>query len=54
MAAASGINEPTIGIIVLVPAVLDGWRYFQPDARWAVWASRAAKIGAVLLVVKSR
>ena len=52
MAAVSGIDEPVIGAFVLAPAVLDGWRYFQPDARWAVWASRAAKVAGVLLVVK--
>ena len=54
MAAASGVAEPAVGALILVPAVLDGWRYFRPEARWAVWSSRAAKIGGVLLVLKSR
>ena len=52
MAAAAHIREPWIGGIVLAPAVLDGWRYFDPDARWPVWASRAAKIGGVLLLLR--
>ncbi len=53
MADATGIDERWIGAMVLVPAVLDGWRYFAPQARWAKWSSRAAKVGLVLLVVKS-
>jgi hypothetical protein len=54
MAAASGLEEPTVGLIVLAPALLDAWRYFRPDARWAAWSSRAAKTGSVLLVIKRR
>ena len=53
MAAASGVDERTIGALVLAPAVLDALRYFKPEARWAKWASRAAKAGSVLLVVRS-
>ena len=30
--------------MILAPAVLDGWRYFHPDAKWAVWTSRAVKV----------
>ena len=30
------------------PASSIRWRYFHPDARWAVWASRAVKVGGVL------
>lgn len=46
-----GWPEPVVGAIVLAPAVLDGYRYFHPDARWAVWASRGAKIASVVLTV---
>jgi hypothetical protein len=53
MATATGIDEPWIGAMVLVPAVLDGWRYFAPEARWARWGSRIAKVALVVLVVKS-
>jgi hypothetical protein len=52
IAVSARIDEPWVGAMILVPAVLDSWRYFDPDARWAVWASRAAKIGFVLLVFR--
>jgi hypothetical protein len=54
MADASGVDERAIGAMVLAPAVLDVIRYFKPEARWAKWASRAAKIGSVVLVAKPR
>ena len=38
--------------MLLLPAAFDTYRYFAPDQKWAVWASRAAKVGMVLLVVK--
>jgi hypothetical protein len=53
MAVSADVDEPWIGALVLAPAVLDAWRYFAPEARWAVWVSRAAKIGGVLLVVRA-
>lgn len=52
MADAARVNERWIGALVLAPAVLDGWRYFDPDSKWAVWTSRAAKAGMVLLFVR--
>jgi hypothetical protein len=52
MASSVDIDERWIGAMILAPAVLDAWRYFDPDAKWAVWASRAAKVGLVLLVFK--
>jgi hypothetical protein len=52
MAISSRIDEPWIGAVVLVPAVLDTWRYFDPDARLPVWLSRAAKVGTVLLILR--
>jgi hypothetical protein len=33
-------------------AVLDAYRYFKPESRWAIWSSRAMKIGWVVLVPK--
>jgi hypothetical protein len=54
MADASGVDERAIGALVIVPALFDTYRYFRPDARWATWASRIAKVGAVLLVIKKR
>jgi hypothetical protein len=52
IAVSAGIDERWVGAMILAPAVLDAWRYFDPDAKWAVWASRAAKVGFVLLVFK--
>ena len=54
MADSIGVDERAIGAVVLAPALLDAYRYFKPDARWAKWASRAAKVGSVLLVIKRR
>jgi hypothetical protein len=52
MAHAAHIDEPWIGALILMPAIFDSWRYLDPDARWPVWVSRAAKVGAVLLVLR--
>jgi hypothetical protein len=52
MAASARVDERLIGALVLAPAVLDGWRYFHPDARWAAWASRGVKVGMVVMVVR--
>ena len=45
-------KEPYVGLLILVPAVLDGFRFFHPEARWAAWGSRAAKLGGVALIVR--
>lgn len=52
MASALGINERWIGALVLAPAILDAYRYFHPDAKWAAWSSRGVKIGMAMLVIK--
>jgi len=52
MASSRRLNERWIGVMVLAPAILDAYRYFNPDARWASWASRSAKLGSVVLVVR--
>ena len=52
MADALRWKEPWVGILILVPAILDAVRYFKPEARWAVWGSRAAKIGGVALIFR--
>ena len=33
---------------ILAPALLDAWRYLDPESSWPVWLSRAAKVGGVL------
>lgn len=52
MADALRWKEPWIGVLILVPAILDAVRYYHPEARWAAWGSRAAKIGGVVLVIR--
>jgi hypothetical protein len=52
MADSIGVDERVIGAIVLAPAVLDSYRYFNRGSGWAAWASRAVKVGSVLLVLK--
>jgi len=53
MAQALGVNEGWVGVLVLVPAAMDTWRYASPHAAWPRWISRAAKIGTVLLVIRA-
>jgi hypothetical protein len=52
IASSARMDERWVGAFVLAPAVLDTWRYFDPNARWPVWLSRAAKVGMVLLIVR--
>lgn len=52
MAEGARVDERWIGAMILAPAVLDSIRYLDPDAKWAVWTSRAAKVGLVLLVLR--
>ena len=52
MADALGVKEPYIGLLILAPAILDTVRYFHPEARWATWGSRGAKMFGVVLVLK--
>jgi len=52
MADALRWKEPWIGALILAPAILDAVRYYRPDAKWATWGSRSAKIGMVLLVIR--
>ena len=54
MAGSIGVDERAIGALVLAPAVLDAIRYFKPEARWVTWASRAAKVASVVLVIKKK
>jgi hypothetical protein len=53
MAASAEVREPWIGASILTPALLDGARYYRPDAKWLKWASRATKIGGALLVIRA-
>jgi hypothetical protein len=53
MAAALQVKEGWVGVMLLTPAALDTWRYAHPEAAWPRWASRAAKVGTVLLVFRA-
>jgi hypothetical protein len=53
MAASARVDEPWIGALVLSPALLDGARYYRPQTPWLKWASRAAKAGGALLIVRA-
>src|SRR5262245_26505702 len=46
---SDGVGEPVVGVLLLTPAVLDGYRYLRPESKWAAWASRTAKIASVAL-----
>jgi len=52
MADAIRWKEPYVGVLILVPAILDIVRYYNPGAQWATWGSRAAKIGGVVLIAR--
>jgi hypothetical protein len=54
MAGALRWKEGWVGPLVLAPAAFDAWRYRNPDAKWATWASRAAKVGLVIMVIRAR
>src|SRR6266850_722235 len=41
IANSIGVDERVIGAIVLAPAVLDSYRYFNRGSGWAAWTSRA-------------
>jgi hypothetical protein len=45
-------KEPYVGLLILIPAALDAVRYYHPDARWAAWGSRAAKIAGVVVIAR--
>lgn len=47
----SGWPEPVVGAFILAPALLDGYRYFYPDQKWAAWASRGMKVAFMALTV---
>jgi hypothetical protein len=52
MAESIHVSERWIGALILAPAVLDTYRVFHPDSRWAAWSSRGVKMGSVALVLK--
>ena len=53
MALSARLAEPVVGAVILAPALLDGARYYGVRSRWVMWGSRAAKIGATLLILRA-
>jgi hypothetical protein len=43
MSEALWVRDELIGALIFLPAALDLYRYYRPDAAWAPWASRGAK-----------
>ena len=54
MADSAGVDERAIAALVLAPALLDAVRYFNPNAEWATWTSRGAKLGGAALIAKGK
>lgn len=52
IAQSARMDERWVGAMLLVPAAMDAWRYFDPDAKWATWTSRAAKVGMLFLMFR--
>lgn len=52
MAATLDLDERWVAVLVAAPLALDLVRYVHPEARWAAWSSRGAKVGLVLLVLR--
>ena len=52
IAESARVDERWIGALLLAPAVLDAWRYFHPESKWAAWSSRGVKIGMAVLIVR--
>lgn len=53
MASSARLHEGWIGAVILAPAVLDAARYYREDVGWLKWASRATKVGGVLLILRA-
>lgn len=45
-------KEPFVGALILAPAILDAVRFYERNPKWAMWASRGAKVFSVVLVFR--
>jgi hypothetical protein len=43
MARALDVPQWQVGLVILVPAIVDFYRYLVPDSQWAPWVSGSAK-----------
>jgi hypothetical protein len=46
-ARAAGVSPYIFSPLLLLPAALDAYRYYYPEAAWAAWLSRGSKVGMV-------
>ncbi len=53
MADSLGWNERWVGVMILVPTMLDRYRYDHPEAKWAKTASRLSKLFIIGLAAKA-
>jgi hypothetical protein len=54
IAMSARMAEPWVAPLLLAPAILDVARYARPESPTLKWASRAAKVSGVLLIVRTR
>jgi hypothetical protein len=47
MSRALGVPQWGIGLLLIVPAAVDTYRYFVPDSRWAPWVSLGGKLSMI-------
>lgn len=47
MSRAIGVPPWGIGLMLIVPAACDTYRYFVPNSKWAPWVSLAGKLSMV-------
>ena len=47
MSRSLGVPPWGIGLMLIVPAFCDTYRYFVPNSRWAPWVSLAGKLSMV-------
>lgn len=52
MARSLNVDERWMGVAILLPAALDLYRSFHPEARWATWSSRGVKVGFVFGITR--
>jgi hypothetical protein len=53
IADAINRDERTVGVVILVPALLDAARYAKPESRWLPWASRTVKLAGALWLFRT-
>jgi hypothetical protein len=47
MARSLAVPPWSVGVMLIVPALADTYRYFVPDSRWAPWVSLGGKLSMI-------